>query len=33
VVGLVLIFIVLFVPKGLLGFRGALLQGLRRGTP
>jgi branched-chain amino acid transport system permease protein len=33
VVGLVLIVIVLFVPKGLLGFRGALrLRGLRRGS-
>jgi len=32
VVGLVLVFIVLFVPKGLLGFRGALrLNGFRRG--
>jgi ABC-type branched-subunit amino acid transport system permease subunit len=34
VVGLVLVFIVLFVPKGLLGFRSALrLHGLRRGAP
>jgi branched-chain amino acid transport system permease protein len=33
VVGLVLVFIVLFVPKGLLGFRSALrLHGLRRGS-
>jgi branched-chain amino acid transport system permease protein len=33
VVGLVLVFIVLFVPKGLLGFRGALrLHGFRRGS-
>jgi branched-chain amino acid transport system permease protein len=33
IVGLVLIVIVLFVPKGLLGFRGALrLRGLRRGS-
>lgn len=32
VVGLVLIFIVLFVPKGLLGFRGARFPGLRRGA-
>jgi branched-chain amino acid transport system permease protein len=34
VVGLVLVFIVLFVPKGLLGFRSALrLHGLGRGAP
>jgi branched-chain amino acid transport system permease protein len=34
IVGLVLVFIVLFVPKGLLGFRSALrLHGLRRGSP
>ncbi|MGH7418739.1 MAG: hypothetical protein ACREKB_13285, partial [Candidatus Rokuibacteriota bacterium] len=33
VVGLVLVFIVLFVPRGLLGFRSALrLHGLRRGS-
>ena len=33
IVGLVLVFIVLFVPKGLLGFRGALrLHGIRRGS-
>jgi len=33
VVGLVLVFIVLFVPQGLLGFRSALrLHGLRRGS-
>jgi branched-chain amino acid transport system permease protein len=33
VIGLVLAFIVLFVPKGLLGFRGALrLSGFRRGS-
>jgi branched-chain amino acid transport system permease protein len=33
VVGLVLVFIVLFVPKGLLGFRGALrLHRFRRGS-
>ena len=34
VVGLVLVFIVLFVPNGLLGFRSALrLHGLRGGSP
>jgi len=34
IVGLVLVFIVLFVPKGLLGFRSALrLHGLRGGSP
>jgi len=34
IVGLVLVFIVLFVPKGLLGFRSALrLHGLGRGSP
>ncbi len=33
VVGLVLVFIVLFVPKGLLGFRGALRPDrVRRGS-